>query len=113
MSRVNCLNYLRGGAVALPLAIMPVSASAEDFTAGIVVTKMAERDRYPFIAGIIEGLAFARYKKDGDKTQGMRCVYDWFYETKNRTQEILETFKRFSDYLPGAVVAAMVEKECG
>jgi hypothetical protein len=43
----------------------------------------------------------------------MRCVYDWFYEKDGRTQEILDTFKRFSDYLPGAVIAAMVEKECG
>ncbi|MEX0956390.1 MAG: hypothetical protein WDZ83_14420 [Rhizobiaceae bacterium] len=86
---------------------------AVDFTAGIVVTKMAERDRYPFLAGIIEGLAYARYKKDGDSTDGMRCIYEWFYDTKERQQEILDTFSEFADYTPAAVVAAMVKKECG
>lgn len=93
--------------------LAPMSAIATDFTAGIVATKMAEGDRYPFMAGIVEGLAYARYVKDGNKTDGMKCIYDWFYETKSRPQEILETFKRFSDYTAGAVMAAMVKKECG
>lgn len=99
--------------MALPLMLSPVGAYASDFTAGIVVTKMAEADRYPFMSGIIEGLAYARYKKDGDKTDGMKCIYDWFYENKARPQEVLDTFKRFPDYTAGAVMAALVEKECG
>lgn len=109
----NYLKYIANAAVALPLAALPVKTEAAEFTAGIVVTKMAEADRYPFISGIIEGLAYARYKKDADDTKGMKCIYNWFYETKGRTEEILETFKKFPDYTAGAVMAAMVEKECG
>lgn len=89
------------------------SSYATDFTAGIVATKMKEEDRYPFMAVIVEGLAYARYVKDEKDTTGMKCVYDWFYENKKRPIEILATFKRFPDYLPGAVVAAMLEKDCG
>lgn len=107
------LIYLRNIALALPLASLPVKANASDFTAGVVVTKMAEADRYPFISGIVEGLAYARYKNGGEDTAGMRCIYDWFYEDKNRPEEILETFKRFADYTAGAVLAAMIEKKCG
>ncbi len=109
----NYWKYIRNAALALPLLAIPMRAEAADFTAGVVVTKMAEADRYPFMSGIIEGLAYARYKKDGDRTEGMKCIYDWFYENKNRPQEILDTFGRFSDYMAGAVMAAMIEKECG
>ena len=109
----KCLKYIRNTLLALPMVTVPMEAGAADFTAGVVVTKMSEGDRYPFIAGIVEGLAYARYKKDGDSTDGMKCIYDWFYETKSRPQEILDTFKRFTDYTAGAVIAAMAEKECG
>jgi len=109
----NYLKYIRNAVLALPLSAFPMKAVAAEFTAGVVVTKMAEADRYPFMSGIIEGLAYARYKKDGDKTDGMKCIYDWFYDNKARPQEILDTFKRFTDYTAGAVMAAMVEKQCG
>lgn len=100
---------------ALLVAATGVSpALATDFTAGIVATEMKVGDRYPFMAGIIEGLAYARYARDGNKdTQGMRCIYDWFYENKERPHEILATFRRFADYTPAAVVGAMLVKECG
>ncbi|MCO5056968.1 MAG: hypothetical protein M9905_03595 [Rhizobiaceae bacterium] len=97
----------------MPLLLSPVSASATDFTAGIVATEMDERDRYPFMAGIVEGLAYARYAEEGKTTNGMKCIYRWFYDAKSRPQEILAVFKRFPDYTPGAVIAAMMEKECG
>lgn len=107
------LESIRNTTIAACLAVVPTDAVATDFTAGIVATKMEEADRYPFMAGIVEGLAYSRYKTDGDKTDGMKCIYDWFYETKNRPQEILDTFKRFPDYTAGAVMTAMVAKECG
>lgn len=113
MSRWKCYRKARNTLLSMPLALAPAMANAQDFTAGVVVTKMAEADRYPFMAGIIEGLAYARYKKDGDQTSGMKCIYDWFYETKSRPQEVLDTFKRFPDYTAGAVLAAMTERECG
>ena len=63
MFDTNTLKYIRNAALALPLAALPVKAEASEFTAGVVVTKMAEADRYPFLSGIIEGMAYARYKK--------------------------------------------------
>lgn len=60
-----------------------------------------------------EGLAYARYKKDGDKTDGMKCIYDWLYYKDETPEEIVAAFKRFPDHTPGAVIAAMAAKECG
>lgn len=82
-------------------------------TAGVIMEKMPQADRYPFVAGIIEGLAYARYVKDGKKTDGMGCIYDWFYKNKGRIQDIYQAFDRFKEHLPGTIVATMVAKECG
>jgi hypothetical protein len=89
------------------------SASAEDFTAGVVMTKMTAGDRYAFMAGVAEGLAHNRMVKDGGAVDGARCIYQWFYDRKETLPEIYQAFDYFKDEMPGAVMAAMVEKECG
>lgn len=76
------------------------------------MTKMDEKQRYTFLAGVAEGLAYARYAKEGKGTGGMKCIYEWFYRD-GTIPKIYSALERFSDYLPGAVMAAMIEKECG
>lgn len=107
------LKYIRNAALALPLAVLPVKAEATDLTAGVVMEKMTSEQRSSYIAGIIEGLAYARYAKNGKADQGMKCIYQWFYEKDGTLRKIHAAFDRFKDYLPGAVIAAMIEKECG
>lgn len=89
-------------------------ARAEDFTAGTVITTMKPEDRYPFISGIVEGLAYARFVADG-KTEapGMACIYRWFYEEDGTVDNIFAAFARFPDHLPGAVVGALITRRCG
>ena len=93
--------------------MLPSYSKATDFTAGVVMTEMEQSDRLPFVAGIIEGLAYSRFIKDGQQTDGMGCIYDWFYEADARIMQIYQAFESFPEHLPGAVVAAMVERECG
>ena len=88
-------------------------ANAEDFTAGVVMTKMDAKERSAYMAGVIEGLAYARYHSDGNKTDGMGCIYRWYYETDGTIAKIHSAFDAFPDYLSGAVIAAMVGKVCG
>ena len=93
--------------------ISPASGDAADFTAGAVMTEMEQGDRLPFVAGIIEGLAYSRFMQDGRQTEGMGCIYDWFYGTEGRIMQIYQAFESLPDHLPGAVVAAMVKRDCG
>ena len=109
ISRGNLRNIL----AALSFVLLPTGAGATDFTAGVVMEKMDGKERHTYLAGVIEGLAYSRYVKDGKKTEGMKCIYDWFYKKNGTHEKIYSAFRRFNDYLPGAVVAAMVEKECG
>jgi len=102
-------------AICVPVAIaLPGAGTAQTtMTAGVVMEKMPQSDRYPFVAGIIEGLAYARYMKDNKQVTGMGCIYDWFYKKQNRVQDVYQAFNRFKEHMPGAIVAAMVAKECG
>ena len=88
------------------------AADAKDFTTGVVMTEMEPSERYTFVAGVIEGLAYARFAADGKTPEGMGCIYDWFYETGNAMETIELTFIRYDTHLPGAVLAAMIQKRC-
>lgn len=87
-------------------------AAATDFTAGVVAEKMSPADRYTFTAGVAEGLAYSRYLKDGKTTEGMACIYKWFY-AEGTTAKIDEAFRKFPDYMPAPVMMALSNKECG
>jgi hypothetical protein len=97
------------------LALLPLAgpAAATDFTAGVVMEKMEAEQRYPYIAGVVEGLAYARFSRDGKKTEGMKCIYDWFYEKPETLKLIYASFGQFPGYTPGAIIGALVKKKCG
>ena len=97
----------------LVVECLQLDRTARPCTAGVVMEKMDDKERNAYLAGVVEGLAYSRYARDGKKTEGMKCIYDWFYEKKDTHQKIYVAFRRFQDYLPGAVMAAMAEKECG
>ncbi|MEL6464953.1 MAG: hypothetical protein AAFQ58_08285 [Pseudomonadota bacterium] len=87
-------------------------AEADDLNAGAVVNKMTPEDQYTFVAGIVEGLAHARFASDGH-TDGRSCIYKWFYTEDKTPENIQAAFARFPEHLPGAVVAAMITRRCG
>lgn len=69
--------------------------------------------QFGYVAGVVEGLAYARYVSDGKTTDGMGCIYDWYYKTDGTFEVVLDAFGRFPDHTAGAVMAALVNKECG
>lgn len=73
---------------------------------------METEHRFPYATGIVEGLAYARYQRDGKQLAGMKCIYEWGMKAET-VSKIFQAFEAFPDYSPGAVVAAMAEKECG
>lgn len=106
------INVIGGGLLAACVAVMS-PASAEDMTAGSVLTKMKPDQRFPYLAGIVEGLAHARYQRDDKATEGMACIYDWFYRTEGSAETIYAAFEKFKNHTPGAVMAALIQRRCG
>ena len=73
---------------------------------------MTPDERHAYVAGIVEGLAYARYAADAKQVAGMKCIYGWFYDSPDTTETVYAAFRRYPDYPPGAVVAALVKRKC-
>lgn len=94
------------------LIILPDLAEATDFTAQKVMTEMTTAQRYSFVAGVVEGLAYARYSNDNKSTSGMECIYDWFYKEPQTDMLIYTAFEKYPTYPPGAIIASLLKKKC-
>lgn len=88
-------------------------ASAEEFNAEKVMKEMSSEERTAYLAGIIEGLAVARYHKDGKKKDGMGCIYDFFYKDKQNLRVIHEAFDKYPTYPPGSIIDVLTKRKCG
>ena len=77
------------------------------------MAKMDGKERFAFVAGVVEGLAMARYVRDGKKPDGMKCIYDWFYKEPKTIDLIYAAFGRYPDHLPGAIIGALANRKCG
>jgi hypothetical protein len=108
---------VHGLLIGAALGIHP--ASATDMTAGLILEQMQPRERFTYVAGMIEGIAYARFRKDsaaaGSKDErGMSCIYDWYYEGGDSVQTTIDAaFRKYADYAPSVVVWALIKKECG
>lgn len=108
--------YIRAtaGYLSASLAMIHINpALATDFTAKTVMEKMPAEQRYPYLAGVVEGLAYARYVRDGKQTTGMECIYDWFYKKPETINLIYAALGKYQDFTPGAVIEALTHKPCG
>lgn len=98
---------------ALVAAIVASDAPAQTMTAGVIMEKMDGRERYTYVAGVVEGIAHARFIKDNKDTKGRACINAWFYDDKDTIQKIYEAFQKYPGVLPGAVVGALAATKCG
>lgn len=90
------------------------AVSGEKLDAGFVLNQMDEQNRSGFIAGVIEGLAYARFLRDKPNEDGMRCVTNWFYtDTAKRWETIKVVFARHHDKPPAVLLHLLIKKECG
>lgn len=88
-------------------------------TAGVVMDKMPSKERFAFVAGIIEGIAHSRFLRDSkaaaqNDEAGMSCIYDWFYSGDGKTYSMVEAaFKKYPDQFPAALLTVLINRECG
>ncbi|MCB1392914.1 hypothetical protein [Nitrobacter sp.] len=95
------------------LSPTPANAAGTNFTAEKVMKEMDGVQRYTFVAGVVEGLAVARYMKDGKKPAAMNCIYDWFYDDKTTKDKIYAAFEKYGSYPPGSVIDVLAKQKCG
>ena len=88
--------------------------SAKAQNAGDIMNKMSSDERNGYIAGVVEGLAYSRWLRDRPNSDGMKCVYDWFYDSKDKEKlEMYDWFERHPDKHVGPLMFVLIKKECG
>lgn len=78
-----------------------------------MMSKMKPEEWYPFVAGMVEGVAFHRYTAGDKDKAAMDCVYDWFYKDEGTLDAIYATLGKYPEYPPAAVVNALAKRKCG
>lgn len=107
--------------VAMPMGAQTAVANDKNnaaMTAGTLVDSMKPSERYTYVAGIIDGLAYARFRNDtaakGSRFEdGMKCIYDWFFNDDQSFDTIDAAFKKYPQHLPSTLVAVLTKKACG
>ncbi|MEM6466214.1 MAG: hypothetical protein AAF679_06895 [Pseudomonadota bacterium] len=75
---------------------------------------MTSEQKSAYLAGVVEGLAHARFLGGDRSTDSMGCLYHWYYARENKALEkIFEAFVRYPDQAPGAIVAVLARQSCG
>lgn len=102
-----------GTACLLALWLGPAPAQSEPLNAGFVALEMDASDRYSFVSGIVQGLAFVERVADQATADGANCIYGWFYEEDGTMDTIMAAFAKFQDRDPAAVISALIQRRCG
>ena len=83
-------------------------------TADEVLNKMNFDERHGYLAGVIEGLAQARWVADKPDDAGYNCIYDWYYKGGKEREELVNTWlNRHPDKSASGLIYVLVKKECG
>jgi len=115
-------NSIRNTAIAALFAasfVPPIGARADTpLNAATVLKEMPPNEFAVYIAGIVEGLAYARFRQDsaaaGQKVEtGMTCIRRWYFDDPQIVVTIEKAFRKYAEHYPWVVIAALVKQECG
>ncbi|MEO0384189.1 MAG: hypothetical protein AAF234_11625 [Pseudomonadota bacterium] len=120
----RAVRYTRNATFACATLMNAQAALANDnaeafMTSETVMREMPAGDRFLYVTGILEGLAYARLVRDtearGERdNSGMNCIYRWFYESDGQTFQLIQAaFDRFPDHFPNTIIAVLISRECG
>ena len=95
--------------------VIDTSREANAQSARDVLTKMSTPESTSYIAGVVEGLAFARWIQDKPDKTGMSCIYDWYYgpDKEARFNRVRTWLERHPDKGVGPLMYVLIKKECG
>ena len=87
---------------------------AAALTAKDVLNNMSSKEQTSYVAGVVDGLAQARWINDKPDQTGMQCINDWFYNgQKKKWNQIDAWFNKHLDKPANALLYVLIKKECG
>jgi hypothetical protein len=95
-------------------AFLSSGKEAAALTAEEVLNRMSDEERFAYISGVVDGLAFARWTADQPDNTGMQCIYDWYYGGNAAVRETIQTWlTRHQDRPVDALMYVLIRRECG
>lgn len=102
---------------AILVAIMINGINAEEaaaLTANDVLNNMSSKEQTSYVAGVVGGLAQARWVSDKPDQTGMRCINEWFYNGQEKKWNQIDAwFSKHLDKPANALLYILIKKECG
>lgn len=87
---------------------------AAALTANDVLNNMSSKEQTSYVAGVVGGLAQARWVKDKPDQTGMNCINNWFYNSQEKKWNQIDTwFKKHLEKPANALLYVLIKKECG
>lgn len=101
--------------IILLIGVFTGGANARSLDAGFVLKKMEVEQRYSYVAGVIEGLAFSRWLQDKPDDTGLKCIYDWYYKDGDNTnwKNVATVFEKYPNQKVGTILHALIKRDCG
>lgn len=89
--------------------VLPNAAFA--ITAKDVLEKMADKERFGYLTGLVDMLSYQSLL-GGDRKRA-ECISDAFYKEDAMAKRIFEAFSRFPDKSPEGLVILLFKQSCG
>ncbi len=107
---------LGAGIVATYLCFGCVPAAfADRVTARTIEKELSLTERYAYVTGVIEALAYARYLREKPSRRGMDCITGWYQKTPRIAfwSEFEALTKKHGDQPVSVLIYAMSIDHCG
>lgn len=102
-----------GIAVVWLATLYPQISKADGFTsADVLKWEIAAQDSY-----FRTSISMAGVIASQNRREAARCIDDWYFADeqteKNRAKHIRDVMKQYPDYVPQAIIFAVIRKACG
>ena len=61
------------------------AATSGALTVAETRNNMSPDERFAYVGGVVEGLAFARWIADNRNTEGRDCILNWYFANDNES----------------------------
>jgi len=87
---------------------------AQAITGGEVLNKMNAKEQSAYLAGVVSGMAQAKWLTEKPSTEGMDCINGWYFNGgEKRHKKINAWFERHADKSAAGLLYILIKKECG
>jgi len=94
-------------------ALLAVGKDAAALTADDVLNKMTGDERFAYVSGLVDGLAYARWLSDKPDETGMQCIHNWYYQGgEERSNLVHQWFSRHLNKPADALLYVFIKREC-